>query len=438
MEHRIPITGMMCAACEDTVREAALSLPGVTAASASARNGVLTVTADTEPDRARLAAALRESPYRVGRAAWLSRDKKVWFEILAAVAIVAVAAFALNRTGLLERATSVSTLAASGSLLVIALIGVVASVSTCAAVVGSVAIGLGAAAGSNPQRWRVQGAFNVGRIVGFAVLGAVMGAMGSVLALSPVVIGIAMIASAAVMALVGLRLTGASPRVEGWGVRLPGRWTARVTSLAQGRAGLGRAALVGAATFILPCGFTQAVQIYAIGTANPATAAAVMAVFAIGTTPGLMAIGMASALRVRGVIARGVGVLALAFAGTIVVATLGPVLNPPVPLSTLAEPSENVALVDGVQQVRTAIVFEGYAPADTEVYAGYPVEWTFVPEGLSCAGMVDLDQFGVGLVDAVWETQTVRFTPPAPGVYKYECWMGMYSGTFTVIEPPAA
>ena len=77
------------------------------------------------------------------------------------------------------------------------------------------------------------------------------------------------------------------------------------------------------------------------------------------------------------------------------------------------------------------------APADTVVYAGYPVEWTFTPEGLSCAGMVELDQFGVGLVDAVWETQTVTFTPPAPGVYEYECWMGMYTGTFTVIEPPA-
>jgi sulfite exporter TauE/SafE/copper chaperone CopZ len=438
MEHRIPITGMTCAACEDTVREAALALPGVTDASASARSGVLTVTSESEPNRALLAKKLGETPYRVGRSPWLSKDKRVWLEVAGAVAIVAAVAFALSRTDLLERATSVSTLAASGSLVVIALIGVVASVSTCAAVVGSVAIGLGAAAGGTPQRWRVQAAFNAGRIVGFAVLGAVMGAIGSVLALSPTVIAVAMIASAAVMALVGLRLTGVSPRMEGWSVRLPGRWSGRVTALAQGRSGWGRAALVGAATFILPCGFTQAVQIYAVGTANPATAAAVMAVFAIGTTPGLMAIGMASALRVRSVVSRAVGVVALTFAATIVAGTVGPMVNPPVPLATLAEPSANVTLVDGVQHVRTAIVFEGYAPANTVVYAGYPVEWTFVPEGLSCAGMVELDQFGVGLVDAVWETQTVTFTPPAPGVYEYECWMGMYTGTFTVIEPPAA
>lgn len=438
MEHRIPITGMTCAACEDTVRDAALAMPGVSDASASARSGLLTVTADTEPNRALLAKNLRDTPYRVGRAPWINRDHRVWLEIGAAVAVVAVAALALGRTEILDRVTSVSTLAATGSLLVIALIGVVASVSTCAAVVGSVAVGLGAAVDTTPQRWRIQAAFNVGRVVGFALLGAVMGTIGSVLALSPGVIAAAMIVSAGVMALVGLRLTGASPRMEGWSLRLPGTWSGRVTALAQGRAGLGRASLVGAATFILPCGFTQAVQIYAVGTANPATAAAVMAVFAIGTTPGLMAIGMASALKVRGVVARSVGVLAIAFAGTIVVGTLAPLFTPSVPLSTLTAPSENVELVDGVQRVNTAIVFEGYSPADTVVYAGYPVEWTFTPEGLSCAGMVELDQFGVGLVDAVWETQTVTFAPPEPGVYTYACWMGMYTGTFTVIEPPAA
>ena len=51
-----------------------------------------------------------------------------------------------------------------------------------------------------------------------------------------------------------------------------------------------RTAIVGAATFFLPCGFTQAVQIYALSTANPLTAGLVMATFAVGTTPGLLAL----------------------------------------------------------------------------------------------------------------------------------------------------
>ena len=51
-----------------------------------------------------------------------------------------------------------------------------------------------------------------------------------------------------------------------------------------------RAAVLGVATFFLPCGFTQAVQVYALSTGSPLTAGAIMAVFAIGTAPGLLAL----------------------------------------------------------------------------------------------------------------------------------------------------
>ena len=51
-----------------------------------------------------------------------------------------------------------------------------------------------------------------------------------------------------------------------------------------------RAPPLGVATFFLPCGFTQAVQVYALSTGSPLTAGAIMAVFAIGTAPGLLAL----------------------------------------------------------------------------------------------------------------------------------------------------
>jgi hypothetical protein len=51
-----------------------------------------------------------------------------------------------------------------------------------------------------------------------------------------------------------------------------------------------RAVVLGAATFFLPCGFTQAIQIYALSTGSPAAAAAVLGAFALGTAPGLLAV----------------------------------------------------------------------------------------------------------------------------------------------------
>ena len=95
-----------------------------------------------------------------------------------------------------------------------------------------------------------------------------------------------------------------------------------------------------------------------------------------------------------------------------------------------------MTFVDGKQHVATSFDERGYLPADIVVYAGEPVLWTFTPEGISCAGILDLGQFGLDPVNALWEPQTVEFTPLQPGTYEYECTMGMYTGTFTVIDRP--
>jgi len=80
------------------------------------------------------------------------------------------------------------------------------------------------------------------------------------------------------MVLLGIRLTGISPRLSGWSLALPGSWS-RALGLDE-RASRpysdGRTALLGAATFFLPCGFTQVVQLYAMTTASPLQSGVVM------------------------------------------------------------------------------------------------------------------------------------------------------------------
>jgi sulfite exporter TauE/SafE len=56
--------------------------------------------------------------------------------------------------------------------------------------------------------------------------------------------------------------------------------------------------VLGASTFFLPCGFTQAMQLYAMSSGNVFSGALIMGVFAVGTTPGLLSIGgLTSVLR---------------------------------------------------------------------------------------------------------------------------------------------
>jgi sulfite exporter TauE/SafE len=52
--------------------------------------------------------------------------------------------------------------------------------------------------------------------------------------------------------------------------------------------------LVGVATFFLPCGFTQSMQIYTLTTGNFVTGALIMGSFALGTLPILALLGFSS------------------------------------------------------------------------------------------------------------------------------------------------
>lgn len=452
MERIVPIEGMTCAACETTVTTAALELPGVRAARADRRSGRLTLEGERLPADATLDAALADTPYRVGARPWLSRDHTVWRDVTVATAVVAALAMAAYAFGLDERIGTLTSGASAGSLALIALLGVAASVSTCMALVGGLVISLAASVGDDARRaarLRPHLAFNAGRVVGFAVLGGVVGWAGQGLQLSGTALAATMLVAALVMGVLGLRLTGASPRLAGWQLTLPGRWGtwARTgagpsTVREDARAGDLRAAGLGAASFFLPCGFTQAVQVYALSTGSAAAGAAVMAVFALGTTPGLLAAGAAASAARRsstGRALRVVGVVVVAFAlvtGAGAVTTLAPGLG--FGGLTPTERTANVADVRGAQEVTTVVEADGYSPEVSVVYAGENVRWRLEPEWVGCASLITAPSLGLDSIDVLTGPATVEFTAGEPGTYAYSCAMGMYTGAFVVIDRPEA
>ncbi|WP_062200805.1 urease accessory protein UreH domain-containing protein [Demequina salsinemoris] len=440
----VPITGMTCSSCEETVAESLLALPGVDFAVANRRAGRVELEGTSLPADAEVARALESTPYGVGTRPWLSRDHLVWRDLAISVGIVGALAILAWAVGLGERFQALTQATSAGSTLVVLGLGVAASVSTCMALVGGLVISLAAttrSSASGMARMAPHLAFNAGRIVGFGALGALVGLVGRALAPSGLLLTTLVLAAAAVMAIVGIRLTETSPRVAAWQLTLPGRWGGWARAGADGSGGTMRAGILGAATFFLPCGFTQAVQLYALSTGSPTQGAFVMAVFAVGTTPGLLAAGFAAstARRGSGRALRGVGVAVIAFAlltGAGAITQLAPGLATGTIVAT--ERTSNVADVGGVQVVGTDVVTEGYSPEVTVVYAGEPVEWTVTPLTLGCQTMVRADSLGVGHIDALNVPVTVEFTIDEPGTYPYACVMGMYTGAFVAIERPSA
>jgi len=433
---------MTCAACETTVADAALAA-GAARARARAKLGTLVISGDTLPTDSAIDRALDGTPYSLGTRAWLTKERRVWRDVALAGIVVGLAAIAFATTGFGDMLQAVTRNAGSGSLLLVVMLGVTASVSTCMALVGGLVISLAASAAPT-ARLRPHLAFNAGRILGFTALGAIVAAVGSAIAPSGPVLAATMIVVAAVMGLLGARLTGLSPRLAAWQFSLPaswGSWT-RHTRLTDRGGGLARPAALGAATFFLPCGFTQAVQVMALTSGSATRGALLMGAFAVGTTPGLLAAATASSAARNPKAApalRAIGVLVLAFAVT----TASGALHSLFPglageQITATERTANVTDVGGVQRATVEIVGAGYSPKNTVVYAGEPVEWVLDPSVISCASLVDAKELGVADFDVVSGPATVSLTLKHPGTYTYNCRMGMYTGTITAIDRPDA
>jgi sulfite exporter TauE/SafE/copper chaperone CopZ len=441
----VHVTGMTCRACENRVSKALRAVPGVVDARASSMSGnvILTVTEPPAPEA--VEAAVTRAGYAVGSPPLLSHDRTVWLTALAAAVAVGLLIALAAGLGLGELAGSVGG-PGDGGLLVVLLVGLTAGVSTCMALVGGVVLALSSSRevpedASRLQVMRPHLAFQIGRIAGFFVLGAALGALGARLAVPTGVQAALMIAVAVVMLVLGLRLTGISPRAAGWSPTLPAGLARRLglAERAERPYSDARAAGLGALTFFLPCGFTQAVQIYALATANPLTAGLVMAVFAIGTAPGLLALaglpGLATGTRRPRVLAV-VGVLLVAFALVNVSAAVTLAgWTPSWGSSTPTAITSNVTVADGVQTVTMEQGSRGYTPADSVVYAGLPIRWVITSESsFSCAAYL---RDGSGWrVDLATGVNTIERPAMAPGRWDFSCVMGMYSGSITAIEPP--
>lgn len=458
----VPIKGMTCAACEIKVAKALGNLPGVTSATASARAGRAVLTVSERPSDEAMNAAMAKAGYTVGRDRWISHDMGVWRTFVLSALIIGLGAYFALKAGLGDLPSKLTD-PSSGGLMLVLVLGLTAGISTCMALVGGLVLAVsashaaalaraGVAEPSFGTRMRPHLMFNVGRIVGFAILGALLGLMGGALTLPSSVTGLLLVAVAIVMGLLGLRLTGLFPRLAAWNLSLPAGMSRLLGIGDQAEAQYSdvRAAVVGAATFFLPCGFTQAVQLYALSTGSAATAGLIMATFAIGTTPGLLALAGVPEVatgKSRDTVLRVVGVVVICFA--LINAAGGLRLlgydigssQPPAEVTNAAaqqQVSPNVSLSGGVQTVTMTQEARGYVPADTVVYAGVPIKWVVTSTSpYDCSAFLRVPSQGVE-ANLVAGENIVNVPALPEGTTSFTCVMGMYTGTLVAIPGPSS
>ena len=326
LEKTVPIKGMHCASCELLIAEELESIPGVTSAQASLKSNSATIMSAEQVSDKDIESAVQAAGYEVGyesgQKPFFTHNERIWKDFAIGIIVVLGLYVLFQVLGIDKLTSSTSNSSSTGTMAL--LVGLTAGFSTCMALIGGLVISVASKYAENHptetalQKFRPHLFFNAGRIVSFIAFGAIIGAIGSAFALKGSLLGFLTIAVGVVMLILGLQLTEIFPRITR-GLTLPSGLAKRlgINTRKEREYSHKNAFLMGAATFFLPCGFTQAMQLLAVSTGNPLQAAVIMGAFAIGTTPGLLTLSGLTSV-VKGAFAqrffRIVGVIVVAMA----------------------------------------------------------------------------------------------------------------------------
>ncbi len=375
-------------------------------------------------------------------------------QMAGAFTIVLVIGFVLSKAGFLKFNQTVD---GSGGFFSVLFLGLVAASSSCIAVAGGLLLSsvervsdrYGLLPGK--QRFVPVGIFVAGRIVGYTVFGALIGGLGKVLALPPWATGLITILAALFMLVMGLDMLRIAPTwLKMLLPRMPKFISRKVMASGEAnKVNYGTPFSLGALTFFLPCGFTQALQLYVLTTGNVWAGALTMLAFALGTAPALLALGWASNalkgqwgklfFRVAGAAVIVMGIYnfnnGLTLAGYPISFALRDSGNVTATSGAGQANDANVVIENGVQIVNTKFTDYSYNPTTFTVKAGVPVRWTVDPSGYGggCRSAFIIPKYRITEYVNSGPT-TIEFTPKEPGTVSFSCGMGMYRGSFTVVS----
>lgn len=170
------------------------------------------------------------------------------------------------------------------------IIGLVASVSSCLAIVGGLVLSLSVKISQeNSSGTKTFTLFHFGRIISFALLGGVLGAVGGAVGINFTLTAILGLLASIVMLFLGLNLVGVFARNM---IALP---SGMFNFLKKVEHKTFTPLILGFATFFLPCGFTQSMQVVALSSGSFVSGSLIMLAFALGTLPMLLLLSFGSA-----------------------------------------------------------------------------------------------------------------------------------------------
>lgn len=312
------VSGTHCPSCKIFIEDTLNEQIGFNHANVDLKLEIVSIDTILDESQHRLAEILTEKIKHNGYSLSVERTTRerkdngvIWKALPIGLAFVALF-FIVQKSGILNFGLGGTVTPVTSFI-----IGLIASVSSCLAVVGGLVLSLSATVSQDKvSDKKPMILFHSGRIISFALLGGVLGAFGSAVGISFTLTAILGIFASVVMIMLGLNLVGVFDK--------------NMIALPSGVFNFFRKIehktiapfLVGVGTFFLPCGFTQAMQVAALSSGSFVSGFLIMITFALGTLPMLALLSFGSAsfsqskhaplfFKSAGVLVIGLGVFAL-------------------------------------------------------------------------------------------------------------------------------
>lgn len=447
------IQGMHCSSCEIFIHRTVQNLKGVNKVDVSLTKSKIVIEAESHhlmPSVYKLNQLFNKDGYSFSEQNIKQTQSLSLKNIIAVVIIfllIVLIFYTFNGSKLLSK----FNIDSSSNLPAFFFFGIAAGISSCAALVGGLLLSvqqnwINDKDTENKKAFLPFLLFNGSRIITFALLGGLLGAIGSVIQLSFKASAILTILISILMFVIGMQMLGVR-LFQKISLNISGSMVNTVTSGNKIKSHL-MPIIFGAVTFFVPCGFTLIAQTQALESGSFFRGLSVLTAFALGTLPILLLISFSSvkfykdpkfsnSFRLLS------GLLIVFFALFTLNSQLGMLQLPnlsgnkaqivDIPLTAPEIDNQNVIPASQVMQMEVK-GFE-YFPKVIKIKAGIPTKFEITDNGsIGCARAV----YARGLYQDVILLEpglnSVEFIAPAAGTYQVSCSMWMVEPITVIVE----
>lgn len=298
-------------------------------------------------------------------------------------------------------------------------------------------------------------AFLIAKFIVYVILGFALGFFGQALQISETARILMQLFAGIYMLLVAGNLLNLHP-IFRYVIIQPPKFLTRIVKNQSKSKDLFAPATLGVFSIFIPCGTTIAMEALAISSGSPFLGAAILGAFVLGTSPLFFLLGYITTVLGDTFKTKFLKVAAILviYLGLSSINSALIVLNFPITFQSITDAvpvtinlngsgsnssntqsaDPNVSFVDGVQVAEIKVFPNGYQPNSIKVRSGVPVKLNLIPTGgYGCTSSFVIPSLGIRKNLLQKTSDSVEFTPSAPGKINWTCSMGMYYGVIEII-----